>query len=354
MAENRYRKIEVRMWGDGKFRTLSPLPPSGQGLWLHLLTGPQTGLIPGLFRVGRAAMAEELDWPLEAFDRAFEEVSRLGMAKADWRARVVWIPNAIKCNLPQSPNVVTSWASEWRVIPECVLKDEAYETIRSATYSVGEAFRKAFDKAFQKPSVKTMPIQEQEQERKPSAANASVAYDESKPASASRACEREWISAKHQPEIIPSQGSPEPEKLPPQITQGDTPTSKKTTKLPSHEACRLAALLKSEILRNKPDFRITPPQLRKWELTADRMLRVDERTSEQIAELIQWVQNDEFWMANVLSMDTLRDKFDQLSMKAKLKSHAKSKSDPVKLPASYIPASEEIRRERNARPGGPR
>ena len=28
MAENRYRKIEVRMWGDEKFRTLSPLLPS--------------------------------------------------------------------------------------------------------------------------------------------------------------------------------------------------------------------------------------------------------------------------------------------------------------------------------------
>ena len=83
------------------------------------------------------------------------------------------------------------------------------------------------------------------------------------------------------------------------------------------------------------------------------MLRVDERTSEQIAELIQWVQNDEFWMANVLSMDTLRDKFEQLSMKAELKSHAKSKSAPVKLPANYIPASELIRRDRNARSGGP-
>ncbi len=47
-------------------------------------------------------------------------------------------------------------------------------------------------------------------------------------------------------------------------------------------------------------------------------------------------------------MDTLRDKFDQLSMKAELKSHAKSKSAPVKLPASYISESERIRQERDA------
>ncbi|MCE4343948.1 hypothetical protein ABQW67_19700 [Xanthomonas hortorum] len=66
--KSRYRKVEVRTWGDEKFRALSPMPPSGQGLWLYLITGPHTGPIPGLFRAGRAAMAEELEWEMEAFD----------------------------------------------------------------------------------------------------------------------------------------------------------------------------------------------------------------------------------------------------------------------------------------------
>ena len=120
---------------------------------------------------------------------------------------------------------------------------------------------------------------------------------------------------------------------------------------PSQDACNLAALLKSEILRNKPDYRITPAQTRKWELTADRMLRIDGRTSEQIAELIRWVQRDEFWMANVLSMDTLREKFDQLTMKADLKGSTRDKAAPVKLPADYLSASERIRQERDAQAG---
>jgi hypothetical protein len=195
MAENRYRKIEVRMWGDEKFRMLSPLPPSGQSLWLFLLTGPHTGPIPGLFRVGRAALAEELGWPQEAFDKAFDEVFRLGMVKADWKARVVWIPNAIKCNPPQSPNVVRSWASELHLVPECGLKAEAYRTIESMIYGLGDGFRKAFAKAIQKPSVEPLPNQEQEQEqeqeRKPSAANASV-HEKLPPQ-----------TAQHSPEIIP-------------------------------------------------------------------------------------------------------------------------------------------------------
>lgn len=150
----RYRKIEVRMWSDEKFRTLSPLPPCGQGLWLFLLTGPQTGPIPGLFRAGRAALADELNWTTEAFDEAFEEAFRLGLVKADWKAKVVWIPNAIRCNRPESPNVIKSWRDEWDLVPECDLKREAYETLKSNLGAASEAYAKAFVESCRKPSPK--------------------------------------------------------------------------------------------------------------------------------------------------------------------------------------------------------
>jgi hypothetical protein len=120
--------------------------------------------------------------------------------------------------------------------------------------------------------------------------------------------------------------------------------SKKQNQEPSREAIKLAALLKSEILRNKSDYRITPQQERKWAITADRMLRIDKRKFEEVAELIRWVQQNEFWMANVLSMDKLREKFDQLMMAARAKSHAQA-SSPQKLPPDYVPASEQMKRE---------
>jgi len=114
---SRYRKVEVKTYGDEKFRKLSPIPPCGQGLWLYLITGPHTTSLPGLFRAGRAALAEELGWSQEAFDKAFAEVFEQGMVKADWDNRVVWIPNAIKHNPPASPNVVTHWRAEWNLYP---------------------------------------------------------------------------------------------------------------------------------------------------------------------------------------------------------------------------------------------
>ncbi|EBW9496394.1 hypothetical protein DQK56_00240 [Salmonella enterica subsp. enterica serovar Brandenburg] len=126
-------------------------------------------------------MSEELGWSLEDFDKAFQEVFDQGMVKADFSARVIWIPNAIKHNRPESPNVVISWGKEIDLIPECALKNEAItalykhmQLIDSESYkpekrSYSAAFEKVFGKALMKPfrkaSRKAMPNQEQEQEQ---------------------------------------------------------------------------------------------------------------------------------------------------------------------------------------------
>lgn len=169
----RYRSIDVRIWGDEKFRALSPLQPSAQGLFLYLLTNPNTTSIPGLFRAGPAAMAEELGWPIEGFKGAFDELIQQGLAKADLVSRVIYIPNAIKYNKPQSPNVVKGWASHWDEIPECGLKTLACQQLKAFVQGMGDAFTQAFvesfgesfDKATDKPLLKAMPNQEQEQDQ---------------------------------------------------------------------------------------------------------------------------------------------------------------------------------------------
>lgn len=165
----RYRKIECRTWTDEKFRSLSPIPPCAQGLWFFLLTGPHTGPIPGLFRSGRSALAEDLGWPLKSFDMAFSEISEKGMAEADFQARLIWLPNAIRHNPPASPNVVKGWRSEFNLLPECHLRDRAKAFLKAFLKGLGkdgdQAFLKAFGEASSYPSSKTLPNQEQEQEQ---------------------------------------------------------------------------------------------------------------------------------------------------------------------------------------------
>src|ERR1700674_5193317 len=114
-----FRCLHVRMWVDEKYRALSAAQPNGQTLWVYLLSGDQTGIVPGLFKAGQASLAEALGWPLDAFAHAYAQVERQGMARADWKARLVFIPNAIKYNPPGSLNVVRKWATAIRDLPEC-------------------------------------------------------------------------------------------------------------------------------------------------------------------------------------------------------------------------------------------
>lgn len=141
---NPYRKVSTATWSDRKVLNLTPLQPSGQALFLMLMVGPQSTHIPGVQPVGRLAFSEMLGWEVEAFDEAFAEAYREGLAKADWKARLIFVPNAIKHNLPQSPNVVKSWGSMWARVPECDLKTEAWNALHDALCSLGQGFVDAF------------------------------------------------------------------------------------------------------------------------------------------------------------------------------------------------------------------
>lgn len=165
-----YRKVALCMWQDRRFRALSPAPPSGQTLWIALIAGEHTTLIPGLSRVGEHGLAESLGWDIRAFRAMWTEVALLGMAKAEWAARVVWVPNAIRYNPPENPNVVKSWARVWSEIPECSLKDSAAEVLLAHMRSRGEGFVQAFVDACPSPHApkryrKVSPVHQAEPSR---------------------------------------------------------------------------------------------------------------------------------------------------------------------------------------------
>lgn len=71
----------------------------------------------------------------------------------------------------------------------------------------------------------------------------------------------------------------------------------------------------NNILKNNPDYK--KPNIENWANEIRLMMERDNRTEEQIIYLIDWVQNDDFEMTNVLSPSKLRKRFDQLVMKVK-------------------------------------
>jgi hypothetical protein len=161
----RWSRIDRCIWGDAKFRALSPAPPNGQTLFLRLLIAPELGPIPGLFSAWEAGLAQALGWSLKPFRERFAELLREGLAKADWDAGLVWVPNAIKRNLPPNPNVVRGWRGTWAILPECALKDEAYWHLKRYVEPLGERFAEAFRNGLGNRSGNGMPIQEKEIEQ---------------------------------------------------------------------------------------------------------------------------------------------------------------------------------------------
>lgn len=142
--------LETRVWTDDKFVKLSPMPPSGQGLWLYLLLGPhtaQTRVVPGVCLVSRAALAEALRWKIDEFDEKFAEIFGRKMAVADWEHQILWLPNALKRHMPRSPHNVLAWRAGWELIPDCPLKRRIYRAMKAAIVGRGPAFEKAFDEA---------------------------------------------------------------------------------------------------------------------------------------------------------------------------------------------------------------
>lgn len=78
---------------------------------------------------------------------------------------------------------------------------------------------------------------------------------------------------------------------------------------------RLALRLYQNILKNNSGHK--EPNLQIWANDVRLMMERDKRTEDQIAYLMDWVQNHSFWKTNILSVSKLREKYDQLVIRVK-------------------------------------
>lgn len=65
---------------------------------------------------------------------------------------------------------------------------------------------------------------------------------------------------------------------------------------------------------NNPN--VKEPNFQTWAKHIDLMIRIDKRSVEDIRSVMIFCQNDNFWKANILSTSKLREKFDQLMIRA--------------------------------------
>jgi hypothetical protein len=91
------------------------------------------------------------------------------MIQYDAKAAFIWLPNFLKYNSPESPNVVRSWAASLELLPECDMKRQLCRKVKGFVKDLPKAFVEAlakdFDEGLDEVLPKTMPNQEQEQEQ---------------------------------------------------------------------------------------------------------------------------------------------------------------------------------------------
>lgn len=114
-------------------------------------------------------------------------------------------------------------------------------------------------------------------------------------------------------------------------TVNNTSTSRKQVYNEDDIHFQLANRLYSRILENNPN--VKKPNLQTWANDMRLMMERDDRTEEQIIYLIDWVQNDSFWMSNIMSPRKLRERFDQLVLR--IKGERSQSNGKVVKPPSY-------------------
>ena len=153
---------------DAKFAALSV---GGKLTFLFLLTHPNQTML-GAMRATVPGLASELRMEPPVFTRAFEEHLTSALARYGEYACLVWLPNLLKYNIPESPNVARAWPKALDLLPECQLKASLQEQATVYAESLPQAFREAFHEVFgtRSESISTafpqsLPNQEQEHEQ---------------------------------------------------------------------------------------------------------------------------------------------------------------------------------------------
>lgn len=144
-----YRKIDVKIWNDARMVKLKPLAKLA---FLFVITHPNMTSV-GAMRATVAGMSAELG----VSQKDFSEVIDSGMVKYDEQSLCMFVPNFLRYQTAESPNVIKNWVKQLAYIPEGFLKDEAIASMKDYVEGSKEGFRKAFREAFGKAFGKAFP-----------------------------------------------------------------------------------------------------------------------------------------------------------------------------------------------------
>jgi len=126
-----YKRVAAGFYTDTKIVSFGIQPPHPTTFLQWLLTGPAFGVLPCCASIGRLGMAEQSGWSPDQIDMMMQPLVDSGIVQFDPKAPFIYLPNALRFNGPKSPSNVIGWQSDWRKLPNCVLKERAWHMIKA-------------------------------------------------------------------------------------------------------------------------------------------------------------------------------------------------------------------------------
>jgi len=128
---------------DPRIYRLSPMNPSGFGLYLYLLAMPRSK-IPGVIRADKRFFAKVLGWSVEELEGVFSELEESGLVETDWEHGLLFVPELVVRDRPTSINCVLMVRKELKRMPQCAITERVVKAIEDELSERSEKFLAVF------------------------------------------------------------------------------------------------------------------------------------------------------------------------------------------------------------------
>lgn len=146
-SAGRYVAIPVRTWNLFEAAELK-LAPSAAALYLRLATAPEGTRIPGVIRIGLAALAENLGWTQAQVKRLAAELTAQNLVQVDYANRLFVLPALLRepCSRPNSTSSAAVYGRELADLPRCELLDLVDQVLRESLSAMSPAILDSYTK----------------------------------------------------------------------------------------------------------------------------------------------------------------------------------------------------------------
>lgn len=129
------RHISTATWNDQKFLALSS---DAKVVFLMCITHPCTSRLGVMRGFTQPALAREARVSEDAFNKAFDALLKSGLIRFSEDNFLIWVPNFMRYNMPDSAQNLKTLADDLAMVPECEMRSQIIERVHAEVEAFAE------------------------------------------------------------------------------------------------------------------------------------------------------------------------------------------------------------------------